>query len=136
MNLAQMKHLFYKLPYTTFLFGGFVMKWGVVGGAPIVATIRIQKPSQKVWCLKAHLEIEVFWSSQTIKLVDFLQNVCEYFEIYRNKQTYKQANKHTSTQANQRVSNQRNTNPDICHLQCRLFLFGPMQWLPPLRGPQ
>ena len=61
----------------------------------------------------------VLWSSQTSKLDDLFQNVCEYFEIYRNKH----ANKQTSTQAHQRVSNQRNTNPDICNLQCRLFFF-------------
>ena len=61
MNLAQMKHLFSKVPLnTTLLFGGFVMNWGVVGAAPIVATIRNQRPSQKVWRLKAQPGMVVF----------------------------------------------------------------------------
>ena len=40
MNLAQTKHLFPKVALNaTFFFGGFVMKCGVVGAAPSVATI-------------------------------------------------------------------------------------------------
>ena len=40
MNLTQMKHLFSNVPLnTTLLFCGFVMKCGVVGAAPSVATI-------------------------------------------------------------------------------------------------
>ena len=133
MSLAQTKHLFYKLPcFTTLVFCGFVKKWGVVGGAPIVATIRIQEPSQKVWCLKANLEMEVFGQVRPSSWSMFFNL---FVNILKFTGTNKHTNKQTSTQAIQRASNQRNTNLDICYLQCRLCFFGPMQWLQPLRGP-
>ena len=90
--------------------------------------------SQKLWVLKAH--------TKTNRINDFCQNVRQDFVIYRNidhqkakKLEKKQRKKEQDTQTNKRSNKQANaqTKKQKTNKQCRLFFFGPMQWLEPLR---
>ena len=115
-----------------------------------MATIRNQRPSQKVWRLKRPPELNeklrkwsMFskcWSICLKKVVMFLKltrtpsikTQTHKHTNEKNKQASKQANDQTNKTSKR--SNEQANKTDICNLQCRLFFFGPMQWLEPLRA--
>ena len=132
MNLAQTKHLFFKLLVLQhFFFSDFDKNWGILGGAPIVATIRNQRPSQKVWRLKRPPKFnEKSWKCSIFSKcwLIVLKKLVMFFEIYRNadhqntntqtnkwkkqtsKQTNKQSNKETNKQTHKQTHKQANEN--------------------------
>ena len=106
-----------------YFFCDFDKKWGVLGGAPIVATIRNPRPSQQVWRLKRSLGFnEQLWKWSIVRKCwsIFLKKLVMFSEIYRNadhqntntqtnkwkKQTSKQTSKRSNKQANKQTSKQ------------------------------
>ena len=92
---------------------------------------------QKLWVLNAHIK--------TDKIDDVCQNVRQDFDIYRNIDHQKakklknegkrnKTHKETSEQTNKQTNKQRNKKTKKTNKRCRLFFFGPMQWLEPLRA--
>ena len=93
---------------------------------------------QKFWVLKAH--------TKTDKIGGVCQNIRQDVDIYWNidhqkakklkKQQRKKIIRHTNKQASKRINKRTNKETTKTNKQCRLFFFGPMQWLEPLRAAE